>query len=87
MTKLPAPVIARQLERTDLNHGPIGTDQKATLIAAGAALQQAGVIAAERQRAGDPSTSSSIRASCRRATKSLCSGIGLVRGRKGWIEE
>ena len=47
VTKLPAPVIARQLERTDLNHGPIGADQKATLIAAGAALQQAGVIAAD----------------------------------------
>lgn len=47
VTKLPAPVIARQLERTDLNHGPIGGEQKETLIAAGAALQQAGVIGAD----------------------------------------
>jgi sulfonate transport system substrate-binding protein len=46
-TKLPAPVIARQLERTDLNTGPIGAAQKETLLAAGAALQQAGVIAAD----------------------------------------
>ena len=47
VTKLPAPVISRQLERTDLSHGPIGADQKATLLAAGAALQQAGVITAD----------------------------------------
>ena len=47
VTKLPAPVIARQLKRTDLNHGPIGAAQKETLIAAGAALQQARVIAAD----------------------------------------
>lgn len=47
VTKLPAPVIARQLERTDLNQGPIGVEQKLTLLAAGEALQQGGVIAAD----------------------------------------
>nr|WP_246339855.1 aliphatic sulfonate ABC transporter substrate-binding protein [Ancylobacter tetraedralis] len=45
-TKLPAPVIARQLERTDLTFGPIGNEQKQTIIASGKALQEAGVIAA-----------------------------------------
>ncbi|MFK8252090.1 aliphatic sulfonate ABC transporter substrate-binding protein [Ancylobacter terrae] len=45
-TKLPAPVIARQLERTDLTHGPIGEAQKQTITAAGKALQQSGVVAA-----------------------------------------
>jgi sulfonate transport system substrate-binding protein len=47
VTKLPPPVIARQLERTELNHGPIGAEQKRTLVAAGDALQRAGVIAAD----------------------------------------
>lgn len=46
-TKLPAPVIARQLERTELTHGPIGAAQKETLVASGQALQQAGVVAAD----------------------------------------
>ncbi|MBS7544849.1 aliphatic sulfonate ABC transporter substrate-binding protein [Ancylobacter oerskovii] len=45
--RLPAPVIARQLERTELTHGPIGAAQKATLVEAGKALQQAGVVAKE----------------------------------------
>lgn len=45
-TKLPAPVIARQLERTGLTYGPIGDAQKETLTAAGKALQEAGVVAA-----------------------------------------
>lgn len=45
-TRLPAPVIARQLERTELTYGPIGEAQKQTLIASGKALQQAGVVAA-----------------------------------------
>ena len=42
--KLPAPVIERQLSRTELTHGPIGAAQKETLVAAGEALKQAGVI-------------------------------------------
>lgn len=46
-TKLPAPVIARQLQRTELTHGPIGAAQKETLVASGKALQQAGVVSAE----------------------------------------
>ena len=43
-TKLPEPVIARQLERTDLFSGRIGDKQAETIIAAGVALQSAGVL-------------------------------------------
>lgn len=44
-TKLPAPVIAKQLqERTDLSHSSIGAAQAETILAAGLALQEAGVI-------------------------------------------
>jgi len=43
-TKLPETVIARQLERTELTHGPIGKPQADSIIAAGLALQEAGVI-------------------------------------------
>lgn len=43
-TKLPEPVIARQLERTDLSSGRIGSTQAETIIAAGKALQTAGVL-------------------------------------------
>ncbi|PSC04940.1 aliphatic sulfonates ABC transporter substrate-binding protein [Alsobacter soli] len=43
-TKLPEPVIAKQLERTELTHGPIGQPQAETILKAGLALQQAGVI-------------------------------------------
>jgi len=43
-TKLPDTVIARQLERTELTHGPIGKPQADSIIAAGLALQEAGVI-------------------------------------------
>ncbi len=46
-TKLPENVIARQLERTDLSHGPIGAAQAETIIAAGLALQEAGVLKPE----------------------------------------
>ena len=46
-TKLPENVIARQLERTDLGHGPIGAAQAETIIAAGLALQEAGVLKPE----------------------------------------
>jgi sulfonate transport system substrate-binding protein len=45
-TKLPENVVARQLERTDLNNGRIGATQKETILAAGLALQDAGVLPA-----------------------------------------
>jgi sulfonate transport system substrate-binding protein len=41
---LPEAVIARQLQRTDLSSGRIGDKQAATIIAAGKALQTAGVL-------------------------------------------
>ena len=43
-TKLSDPVIARQLERTDLSSGKIGEPQAITIIEAGKALQAAGVL-------------------------------------------
>jgi sulfonate transport system substrate-binding protein len=44
-TKLPADVVKKQLtERTDLSNGRIGRAQRDTILAAGIALQQAGVI-------------------------------------------
>jgi sulfonate transport system substrate-binding protein len=43
-TKLPDAVIERQLERTELTHSSIGQPQVDTILAAGIALQQAGVI-------------------------------------------
>ena len=46
-TKLSDAVIAKQLERTELTHGPIGTAQSDTIIAAGLALQEAGVVKAD----------------------------------------
>jgi sulfonate transport system substrate-binding protein len=46
-TKLPEPVIERQLERTELTHSAIGEAQIDTIVAAGLALQQAGVIPAD----------------------------------------
>lgn len=46
-TKLPEAVIAKQLQRTDLSYGPIGAEQKEGILAAGLALQKAGVIAAD----------------------------------------
>ena len=45
--KLPDAVIERQLTRTDLSTGAIGDAQRQTLVAAGQALQGAGVIKAE----------------------------------------
>ncbi len=45
-TKLPEPVVARQLERTELTHGPIGQAQIDTIVAAGNALKEAGVLPA-----------------------------------------
>ena len=45
--KLSEPVAARQLERTELTHGAIGDAQKTTILEAGLALQQAGVLAAD----------------------------------------
>ncbi len=46
-TKLPDPVVARQLERTDLSQPAVGPAQAEAIRAAGLALQQAGVIAAD----------------------------------------
>ena len=43
-TKLSEAVIAKQLERTELTHGPIGAAQADTIIAAGLALQDGGVV-------------------------------------------
>ena len=45
--KLPEPVIARQLERTQLTFSNIGDAQKETILAAGLALQKAGVLKAD----------------------------------------
>ncbi|WP_075289302.1 aliphatic sulfonate ABC transporter substrate-binding protein [Pararhizobium arenae] len=45
--KLPEPVIEKQLERTDLSQPAIGDKQKETILAAGLALQQAGVLPAD----------------------------------------
>ena len=45
VTKLPDAVVERQLkERTELTHSKIGAPQKDSILAAGIALQQAGVI-------------------------------------------
>ena len=46
-TKLSDAVIERQLERTELSHSNIGQPQVDTILAAGLALQQAGVITPE----------------------------------------
>ncbi len=45
--KLPDAVVARQLERNDLTSGMIGQTQAGTIIEAGKALQQAGVLPAD----------------------------------------
>lgn len=45
--RISEPVAARQLERTDLTHSRIGDAQRETIEAAGLALQQAGVLAAD----------------------------------------
>jgi sulfonate transport system substrate-binding protein len=45
-TKLPAQVVQRQLERNELTHSAIGQEQVDTILAAGLALQEAGVIPA-----------------------------------------
>ena len=45
--KLPDSVVARQLERNDLSSGAIGEKQAQTIIEAGRALQQAGVLPAD----------------------------------------
>src|SRR5215208_8216581 len=47
-TKLPEAVVDKQLkERTELTHSRIGAPQKESILAAGVALQQAGVIKAD----------------------------------------
>ena len=45
--KLSDAVVALQLERNDLSSGAIGEKQAQTIIAAGKALQQAGIIATD----------------------------------------
>ncbi len=51
VTKLPDAVVDIQLkERTDLTFNRIGPEQRDTILQAGLALQQAGVIPAERRR-------------------------------------
>jgi len=45
--KLPDAVVARQLERNDFSSGAIGARQADTIIEAGRALQQAGVLPAD----------------------------------------
>ena len=66
--KLPDPVIARQLERTDLSSGRIGNAQAATIVEAGQALQAAGVldagadVAATTKALIDPSYFARVRA-------------------------
>jgi sulfonate transport system substrate-binding protein len=45
VTKLPEAVVDKQLkERTELTHSKIGAPQRESILAAGIALQQAGVI-------------------------------------------
>jgi sulfonate transport system substrate-binding protein len=47
VTKLPGPVVDKQLtERTELTHNRVGAPQRASILAAGLALQQASVIPA-----------------------------------------
>lgn len=46
-TKLSEPVIERQLTRTELTHSAIGQPQADTIVAAGLALQEAGVVKAD----------------------------------------
>jgi sulfonate transport system substrate-binding protein len=43
-TKLPEAVVAKQLERSGFQTAKIGADQKETILAAGVALQKAGVL-------------------------------------------
>jgi sulfonate transport system substrate-binding protein len=47
VTRLPAPIVARQIERTDISSGAIGEPQASTILEAGLALQAAGVIKAD----------------------------------------
>ena len=48
MTKLPETVVDKQLkERTELTHSRIGAPQRESILAAGLALQQAGVVDAK----------------------------------------
>ena len=46
LTRLPEAVVERQLERTELTHSAIGEPQAGTILAAGLALQEAGVVPA-----------------------------------------
>jgi sulfonate transport system substrate-binding protein len=46
-TGLAAPIVERQLERTELTHSTIGEHQRETILQAGLALKEAGVLPAE----------------------------------------
>jgi sulfonate transport system substrate-binding protein len=46
-TGLAAPVIERQLERTELTHSVVGEHQRETILQAGLALKEAGVLPAD----------------------------------------
>lgn len=46
-TGLSEPVIVRQLERTELTHSTIGEQQRETILQAGLALKEAGVLSAD----------------------------------------
>ncbi len=70
VTKLPSAVVDIQLkERTDLTYNRIGPQQRDTILQAGLALQQAGVIEQERRREKD------ARRSDRR---SVCRGVAVT---------
>jgi sulfonate transport system substrate-binding protein len=47
LSKLPDPIIARQLQREDFSHSRIGDAQRVFVVNAGKALQQAGVVDAK----------------------------------------
>ena len=52
-TKLPEPVIKRQLKRTEITHSTVGQAQVDTILAAGLALQEAGVLPAATDVRGE----------------------------------
>ena len=66
VTKLPEAVVDKQIkERTELTHSRIGSAQRESILAAGLALQQAGVVAGvrhgRRQHRADHDRSSALR--------------------------
>ncbi len=83
--KLPDAVIAKQLERTDLQYSRIGSEQRETILKAGLALQQAGVLPTASSSAS-PGCAMSLRmavmagrnygALCKRSASSHAAGAG-----------